>query len=277
MEKFINGKPVKPPEMPQTSRGYDSFLARTHKIARLPVSAPTSARSTRFRKSPTTNAFSRSKRRKYLGQKMKRFSLGIVVAVAIVLIGSVIYSLASIPIAYESLLGWFSVANVLSVSTISLIITLIFNVRAVQADTRTKKMQAFNALLKQWDSSKEAQEYVLTKFEYPGKNLEEDKIDRVLSVCNRIGFMVNLGLISEKDTAEFIGFKMLQLWEKLSKYVYEEGRKVSSFSWIHYEDFVENRLKKKYWKYENGQFVYKKKPKTGFSKEKLREMHARAQ
>jgi len=208
---------------------------------------------------------------------MKRFSLGIVVAVAIVLIGSVIYSLASIPIAYESLLGWFSVANVLSVSTISLIITLIFNVRAVQADTRTKKMQAFNALLKQWDSSKEAQEYVLTKFEYPGKNLEEDKIDRVLSVCNRIGFMVNLGLISEKDTAEFIGFKMLQLWEKLSKYVYEEGRKVSSFSWIHYEDFVENRLKKKYWKYENGQFVYKKKPKTGFSKEKLREMHARAQ
>jgi uncharacterized membrane protein len=208
---------------------------------------------------------------------MKRFSLGIVVAVAIVLIGSVIYSLASIPIAYESLLGWFSVANVLSVSTISLIITLIFNVRAVQADTRTKKMQAFNALLKQWDSSKEAQEYVLTKFEYPGKNLEEDKIDRVLSVCNRIGFMVNLGLISEKDTAEFIGFKMLQLWEKLSKYVYEEGRKVSSFSWIHYEDFVENRLKKKYWKYENGQFVYKKKPKTGFSKEKLREMHARVQ
>ena len=209
---------------------------------------------------------------KYLGQKTKRFSLGIVVAVAIVLIGSVIYSLASTPIAYESLLGWFSVANVLSVSTISLIITLIFNVRAVQADTRTKKMQAFDALLKQWDSSKEAQEYVLTKFEYPGKNLEEDKIDRVLSVCNRIGFMVNLGLISEKDTAEFVGFKMLQLWEKLSKYVYEEGRKVSSFSWIHYEDFVENRLKKKYWKYENGQLVYKEKPKTGFSKEKLREM-----
>ena len=25
MEKFINVKPVKPPEMPQTSRGYDIY------------------------------------------------------------------------------------------------------------------------------------------------------------------------------------------------------------------------------------------------------------
>jgi len=203
---------------------------------------------------------------------MKRFALGFVIVLVVLLISLLSYSLAFIPGTYELLLGLFSVTNILSVSTISLVVTLVFNVRTVRADTKAKKMRAFDMLLQQWDKIKEAQKYILTEFKYPGENLKEDEIRKVLVVCNRIGFMVSRGLIPEKDTAEFVGGRMLELWEKLTKYVYEEGRIVSKISWIHYEDFVENRLKKKYWKYENGQLVYREKLKTGFSKEKLREM-----
>ena len=137
------------------------------------------------------------------------------------------------------------------VTTVALVLTLIFTFRQLREDIKVRRLQAFQALLEQWSQAKNNTKYVLTKFNYKGGRKRILKVDDVCARCNRIGFLVSKGLIPERDVAEFIGGSMIKLWEKVKLYVKNLQQTDVNIQYKHFQNFVKI-CNKKYWKKRKG-------------------------